>query len=154
MAAELLQFIIKHWILSSALLLTLILLFLEESKNKAGGFKLSLQDVTTLINHEQAVLIDLRDNAAFEKGHIVNALNFPQAEIMSKLDKLKKYQNRPVILIDNTGQHANSVVNQLRKQGFAKACALVGGLKTWTDSNLPLTKSQLPSTNSRKLTKQ
>lgn len=149
MAAQLLQFIIKHWMLSSALVLILILLFWEESKNKVGGFKLSLQDATNLINRERAVLIDLRDNAAFENGHIVNSMSFPQADIMNTVDKLKKYQDKPIILIE-TGQHANLIGNKLRKQGFTKVYCLAGGLQTWTTAGLPLIKSQLPSANQRK----
>lgn len=155
MPAELLQFLIKHWILSSTLLLVIILLLEEEFRNKAGGFRLSLSDATQLINKDRAILIDLRDSTAFENGHVVNALNFPQTEIMNKLDKLKKYQDKSLILIDDAGQQARAVGNILRKQGFKKVYSLAGGLKTWTQAGLPLTKTQLSTFDqSKQLRKQ
>lgn len=158
MVEQLIQFITRHWVLFSALLFILLLLFREESKNKAGGFKLSLQDTTSLINHKHAILIDLRDNAAFESGHIVNAMNFPQADILSKLERLKKYQNKPIILLDSAGQHANLIGGQLRKQGFMQVYCLAGGLQTWTVAGLPLIKSpkKAPSNinQQKQLTKQ
>jgi rhodanese-related sulfurtransferase len=140
MLQQLLQFIGHHWVLSSMLLLTLLLLFWEESKNKSGGSRLSLSDATNLINRQHAVLIDLREAPAFQSGHIVNALNFPQNDIMSRLEKLKKYQDKPLILVDSAGQQAALIGNRLRTQGFNKVYCLAGGLQSWTNAGLPLIK--------------
>lgn len=142
MVEEILHFMMRHWGLSLALLLTLILLFFEESKGRAGGFRLSLSDATSLLNHKHAVLIDLRDAITFSNGHIVNALNFPQADIMSSLDKLKKYQDKPIILVDTNGRQAAGIVHQLLKNGFSKPYCLVGGIQTWLNAGLPLIKKE------------
>lgn len=141
MLADIFPFILHHWILFLALLITVLLLVWEESKNKVGGLRLSLSDVTHLINHDHAVLIDLRDTAAFNQGHMINALHFPHTEIMQRLDKLKKYQNKPLILIHSTDKHAVLVAHQLQKQGFQKTYCLAGGLPTWLNAGLPLTKA-------------
>jgi rhodanese-related sulfurtransferase len=140
MLQQILQFITHHWMLFLALVLTLALIFWEESKNKVGGTRLSLLDVTNLINRQHAVLLDLRDEAAFQSGHIVNAQHFPHSMIMTQLDKLKKYQNKPIILIDKIDQQAVLVGNKLRAQGFNKVYCLAGGLQTWTNAGLPLVK--------------
>jgi len=140
MLEEILQFTAHHWVLCSALVLTLALLYWEETKNKVGGLRLSLSDATNLINHQHAILIDLRDATAFDSGHIVNALNFPQTDIMNSLEKLKKYQNKPIILVDNAGQQANAMANKLLNQGFSKTYCLAGGLRTWLSAGLPLAK--------------
>lgn len=141
MLEEILRFLIHHWALSLALILTLTLLFWEETRNKAGGLRISLSDATNLINRNHAVLIDLRDSDTFNSGHVLNALNFPQTDIMHQLEKLKKYRDKPIILLDNTGQHALLIANKLLKQGFNKTYCLAGGLKTWLNAGLPLTKS-------------
>ncbi len=143
MLIEITHFMVRHYGLSLLLIFTLVLLFLEESKNKTGGFRLSLSDATNLINHDHAILVDVRDIEAFGNGHIVNALNFPQAQIMNNLEKLKKYRSKPIILVDDNGRQATSVVNQLLKQGFSKTYYLVGGLQTWLNAGLPLTKLSL-----------
>jgi rhodanese-related sulfurtransferase len=140
MLEEILQFMARHWGLSLALVLTLVLLFLEETKNKAGGFRLSLSDTTNLINRDHAVLVDIRDTDPFRGGHIINALNFPHADILNSLEKLKKYKDKPIIVIDDNGRQAAFIANKLIKQGFSKTYCLVGGLQTWLNAGLPLTK--------------
>lgn len=140
MLEQLVHFIANHWLLSSALVIVLILLLLEEKKSKAGGNRLSPQDATTLINRERAVVIDLRDTAAYEGGHVVNALNFPESNILNNLAKLKKYLEKPVILMDAAGNHAGTTGYKLEKQGFKKIYCLAGGIHAWTKAGLPLTK--------------
>ncbi len=139
MSDQIIHFIINHWMLVVALVIVLILLGIEESKGRASGNRLSPQDATALLNREHAVLVDIRDATAFAAGHPVNALNLPHTDIMNNLVKLKKYQNRPIILIDQHGQQANATAFKLQKQGFAKVYSLAGGVPAWTGAGFTLT---------------
>lgn len=141
MLEQLLHFAINHWMLFSALIIVSILLLLEESKGKTGGNRLTAQDATTLINHERATVVDLRDSAAFLEGHVINALNLPLADILTNLAKLKKYQNKPLILMDAAGRQADGVRQKLGKHGFTKVYCLIGGIPTWLKAGLPLVKN-------------
>ena len=139
MLEQLFQFLLTHWMLSAALLLVIILLILDESKNSLGRGKISLQDATILVNHQQGIWIDLRDIDAFNQGHIIHAFHFSEAKIMDQLAKLKKYQNIPMILVDQSGtQGSQTIANKLREQGFKQVHILGGGMRTWIDSGLPL----------------
>ncbi len=137
MMPQIFEFIARHWLLVAAFAIIIILLIIEEIRNKQGGNRLSPQGAIQLINHERAVVIDLRSKEAFNSGHIVNALHIPQAELASNLDKIRKYQDKPVILLGDTGQPL-TLVTQLRKKGYTKVFTLAGGLQAWKTAGLPL----------------
>ncbi len=105
-----------------------------------GLKKLSPMDATQLINHEDAVVLDVRSDGEFKQGHIINAVNIPQKTLEEQLSKLEKYRDRPIITACRNGQIALGVGNRLRKQGFEKVYNLAGGLMAWEGANLPLVK--------------
>jgi len=135
------QFLLNHWMLSSALLMILILLFIEDAYSKTAGGKLSPQGLTQLVNSGQAVLVDIRDTESFTKGHLVGAINIPQPAVMQNVDKLKKSAtagNKSLVLIDHTGNQAPLVATKLRKHNLRIHC-LHGGIASWREAGLPLT---------------
>ncbi len=138
---KVLPFIANHWILVTAFVVALIWLIVLESRSKGlGGARLSPQEATRLINHEQAVVVDIRDSAAFNEGHIVNSLNIPAAEIDQHMNRLEAFKQRPVIVVCMSGQKSFSVVNTLKKQGFEKVSTLAGGISAWKNANMPVVK--------------
>lgn len=133
------QFVINHWMLWLALVVVLILLIYEETKGKLLGIKqLTAQDLTLMINRDQAVVIDTRDVAAFNQGHIIDSLSIPANELPSNLKKLDKYKEKTIVLVDNTGQ-SSAAMMQLKKHGY-NAVVLAGGLNAWRNQGLPVTK--------------
>jgi len=140
---QFLQFIINHWALSAAFIAILLLLLLVEIKSNMGGNRLSPADVTRMINRENAVVVDIRSSDQFSDGHIVNAINIPQADMVDNAaNKLKKYQNKPLVLVCNTGQNALLLTKQLTKAGFTRVYVLAGGLQNWRNAGLFLTKNK------------
>ncbi len=138
---QLTQFIIHHWLLCAALVLILILLFLMELQGKAGGNRLSPTEATQLVNRQNATIIDIRDPDIFASGYIGNAINIPQAELTDG-QKLKKYRNKPIILVDNNGQNSAVVAHKLKKEGLTDVYILAGGLTAWKSAGIPLSKSK------------
>ena len=105
-----------------------------------GVRKLSPGDATRLINHEDAVVIDVRSDGEFRQGHIVNALNIPESELANRLGKLNKYRGRPVITTCRTGQISVKAGGKLVAGGFEKVYSLNGGILAWEGASLPLTR--------------
>ena len=95
---------------------------------------------TQMINHDNAVIVDVRGENEFHEGHIVNAIHVPADYVQEHLRKLEKYRDNPIILIGGTGQSSNKAGAQLKQQGFKDVCCLGGGISAWRDANLPLTK--------------
>lgn len=102
-----------------------------------SGAALSPAQAVQMMNHQHAVLVDIRDAAAFQSGHIPQARNLPVAEFEKKLSSLPK--NKPVILVCEMGRSAVSAAVQLRKLGVAEVTILEGGLRAWSTAGLPVT---------------
>ncbi len=105
-----------------------------------GVRKLSPMDATRLINHEDAVIIDVRTDGEFRQGHIVNAVNIPESQLGDRLGKLGKYRGRPVITTCRAGQISVKAGSRLVADGFEQVYSLNGGILAWEGASLPLTK--------------
>ena len=78
---QLTQFVTNHWALWLALVAILILIFFNEFiAQKKRAKELSPAAAIDLINHNNAVVIDLRDPDAFRDGHIVDSIRISAEE--------------------------------------------------------------------------
>lgn len=135
------EFVINHVFLFSLLLAILTLLMWNLFGDMLSGIKLMLpEDVTRLINHDDAKVIDLRSQAEFEKGHILDAINISADQLAGELDKLKQYKDNGIIFCCATGSVAAKEARKLMNEGYEKVYSLKGGLLSWQNANLPLKK--------------
>ena len=105
-----------------------------------GVVRINPMDVTRLINSSDAVVVDVRADAEYRKGHIINAINVPQSQLQAQLTSLDKYKSRPIITVCRNGQESARAGAVLKQQGFDQVHTLSGGLMTWETANLPLAK--------------
>ena len=106
-----------------------------------GGTNVSAQQLVDMVNNSDAVVLDLRDQAEFEQGHIVDSLNIPFANLESRIDELTKYKDKPIVLACKMGQHAGSAGAMLRKAGYENVSRLRGGITEWRGQSMPVVKS-------------
>jgi len=137
---QLIQFVMKHWLMSAAFLALLILLFIEEARSKGLGSQLSVQKAIDLINHEQALVLDLRDKNVFKEGHIIGAMNIPKADLDQNINRITNFKQRPIIVVCPNGQQSVQIAQQLKKKGFEKAQALSRGMQGWKSESMPVKK--------------
>lgn len=138
---QLIEFTSNHLLLVLALVAILLMLIVSEAQQRLSRVKdVSPGEATRLLNHEQAVLIDMRADKDYREGHILNAVNVPESngEIPAALDK---HRERPVIVYCQRGQRSKALCNRLSKQGFASVYNLQGGVLAWQKAELPLTKN-------------
>lgn len=96
---------------------------------------------TTLMNKEDAVIVDTRSAEEYRKSHILNAINVTVADITAnKLALIEKYKNTPIIVMCDTGMSSTKAANQLVKADFTTVYTLSGGMVSWKDANLPTVK--------------
>ena len=130
-----------NWYLVLAFALILILLIINELKNKVSGVaSVSPQNLVNQINRDDAIVVDIRDKGGYISGHIINAIHIPKASFESSLAKLEKYKAKPVVISCSSGQQAPAVAGVLRKNGFDDVYFLRGGVAAWRQANLPLKK--------------
>jgi rhodanese-related sulfurtransferase len=137
---DILQFIQHQKLLVAALLVVLILLIiLEFIRQRRGGRGISPQLATKMINHRNAVVLDIRPNEAFVAGHIVGAVSLPLSELNTKLKKLDRFKSHPIIVTCPDGVQSNRAITMLQNQGF-QVSFLAGGIRAWREAELPLVK--------------
>jgi len=122
------------------LFVVLLALFVRNEMVR-GGATISAQEVVNLVNKEGAVVIDIRDKAEFEQGHIVDAINIPNANLDARVDELKKYHDKPLVVACKMGQHSGAAGTALRKAGFENVYRLRGGITEWRGQSLPVVKA-------------
>ena len=145
------EFFIENWLLFAALVAVLILLVFDPagmSNSSARG--VSPMELSRLVNHEQAILVDIRSNDEFAAGHIAKSRNIPLDDIEKQSKKLEKLKKRPMVLICQSGNRAGKAAAKLRKMEFDKLFQLSGGLVEWQKESLPLEKTKATKSNSGK----
>ena len=135
---QFIDFIINNPLLTGAFAALLGLLIFTEMRK--GGQSIGTQELTRLMNQDNAVVVDLRDKKEFGRGSITGSVNIPHASIKTRVGELEKYKTVPVVLVDAMGQHSGMAGKQLKEAGFENVVRLNGGISTWQSENLPLVK--------------
>ncbi len=136
---RLFEFVVNHYILVSLFVAFLLAIIVLESR-RGGGAKISAQGAVTLINKDEAVVLDIRDRKDFNEGRITGSVNIPLNSLKSRVNELNKHKDKQIIVVDKMGQHAAMAVKQLNAEGFSNVVRLNGGITDWKASNLPLVK--------------
>lgn len=135
------QFILNHWMLWSLLVLVLVFIYLNELlTQKKRGKELSAQAAVNLINHENAVVIDLRDAETFAKGHVIDAIRASAEDFNQQ--RMAKYKEKPIILVCAKGLQSAQLATKLKQEGFKQPMVLAGGMSAWLAADLPMVKGK------------
>jgi rhodanese-related sulfurtransferase len=137
------EFIANHLFLFSLLIAILGLLIWNIFGNSISGIRdIAPMEATRMMNHDKAVLLDLRSEGEFADGHILNAINTPVEKLSEQTNSLVKYKNRPIILSCKHGTDSVRAVRILKQKDFNQIYCLKGGLQSWRNANLPLVRNQ------------
>ncbi len=108
--------------------------------SRRGTKEVDTRAAIKLINHEDALVLDVRDDSDYAEGHLPNSTHIPTEKIEERWVELKKFTERPIVIIYESGirsQHASKV---LYKNGFKKVHNLMGGIDAWKRASLPIVK--------------
>jgi rhodanese-related sulfurtransferase len=139
---RLLPFVQSHSGLFVALGVILALLGLTTLRGRFQGFaSVGPAEATLLINHQDAVVLDVREPGELKEGVILGSVHIPAGQVRDSLARLEKYRDRPVIVGCRTGSRSQSASAVLAKAGFGKVYNLRGGVMAWQNAGLPLVRS-------------
>jgi len=136
------EFIANHLFLFSLLVAITSLLLWNIFSGALGASQIVSAEVTRLINHEDAKVLDIRSAEEFEKGHIINAINFDVKTLTEREKELEKYKDKTVVICCGQGQESIRIARSLKMKGFEKLYSLKGGISAWQNASLPLTKEK------------
>lgn len=132
---RIIEFITNNWELVA--IWTAFLAALLWDNNRRSGQGVSPTQATFMINKENALVLDIRDQKEFDSGHLSSAINIPYSKLASRLDELATHKERPIILVCKSGQTVGVAGKMLREKGF-NAMRLSGGMMEWSNQNLPV----------------
>jgi rhodanese-related sulfurtransferase len=97
----------------------------------------------------KVVLIDVREPAEYETGHLATAINIPRGVLEFQVDAHPAVANvtepalahrqRPVVVYCRTGGRAALAADSLQRIGFSNVRSIAGGIEAWIAAGLPVT---------------
>jgi rhodanese-related sulfurtransferase len=137
---DLTTFISNHLFLALAAAAVFVLAMLVELlRARRNVFNITPVRTTQLINRENAVVIDIRPVETYRQGHIIAAYSMPDQDSKQTLKKLEKFKNRPIIVAANAANESQKIAALLLKHGY-NAYSLAGGMRAWSEAQMPLIK--------------
>jgi len=134
---RLLEFSQHHYYLVGLAALLLIALAVDEALRRLRKYKELGPAQSVLLINKGAGVLDLRAQAEFSAGHIMNARNIPLAELDSRAGELEKFRGQPLLIYCKSGSDAATAAARLAKKGF-ELTVLKGGIAAWQQEQLPL----------------
>lgn len=86
-------------------------------------------------NDSKIVLIDVRDQADYQKGHITKSINIPIKELASKENLAKLPTDKTIVLIGYNGYEASQATRILSQMGY-DALTMYSGMRIWHSDRL------------------
>lgn len=99
-----------------ALFITVLIVLVIFITNISGTSKTS-NNVSTIIQDENIVLIDVRTEEEYKSGHIPRAINIPNTEIENVINYDK---DTPIAVYCRTGKRSKEAALTLEKMGYTK----------------------------------
>jgi rhodanese-related sulfurtransferase len=132
------RFICLIWV---ALLVALVF---NIFKSVTAKFKsVSVNELTQAVNKENGLVIDIRSQDDFVKGHITDSIHILPSDVKSgNLGSLENRKADPIIVVCRSGQAAQATAGDLVKAGFEQVSVLANGISAWNDANLPLVRGK------------
>ncbi len=135
------EFISQNFILFAALGVIIALILRMEIKRTLRGFKIvSPAEAVQLINKEDALVLDVREDNERLHGSIRGAKHLALNILKQRVEELKGYMEKPVIAYCKTGNRSIEACEILRKSNFSNVMSLKGGIEGWRTANLPVVK--------------
>jgi glyoxylase-like metal-dependent hydrolase (beta-lactamase superfamily II)/rhodanese-related sulfurtransferase len=89
-----------------------------------------------LVQHDNALVLDVREPAEYAEGHIPGAMSIPQAELAMRLDEIPK--ERDVLVACRSGSRSLASARFLKALGYARVVNLETGTTGWIEAGNPV----------------
>ena len=87
----------------------------------------------------EIVVVDVRPESQFQKGHVPSARNLPLASLQNSTQELAAIKGE-IAVICNCGRNALAAAKQLRESGIT-VIFVEGGYQKWSAAGYPLEKN-------------
>ncbi len=138
---QLITFTSNHTILVIAIIIVSFMLLNSIFGEKLRGYtSITPVESTKMINHDDALILDVREMNEYSQGHILNSVHIPLANLKTRMSEIEKHKDKKVIVACRSGHRSSHACANLKKNGFEQVFNLRGGVMAWGNANLPLIK--------------
>jgi rhodanese-related sulfurtransferase len=135
------QFVISNILPISIAVFSGIMLLWSLFGNRFRGVKeVNSVEALQLINHKNAIVLDVREPNEYDSGHVLNSKLMPLGKLKERMGELEKFKEQPIVVVCRSGNRSGTACFLLGRQGFNHAYNLAGGMQAWQKNNLPLEK--------------
>ena len=135
------EFAANNLMLVAALAVIATLIIKTEIGLKLSNIpQLNANEAVRLMNDDDVIVLDVRESREYSAGHIRDSIHMPISGLVKRLNELDKHKNKPILAVCRSGSRSNSACRTLSKQGFENVSNLSGGIMSWSNANLPVTK--------------
>ena len=94
-------------------------------------------DVPVSALPDDAVVLDIREQEEWDRGHAPTAVHIPMSELPARVDELAPFldQDEPLVVTCRSGGRVQRVMPWLAQQGYGVA-NMSGGLRAWRAAEL------------------
>lgn len=136
-----LQFVTSNFLPISMAVLSGVMLLWSMFGNRFRGVKeVNSAEALQLINHKNALVLDVREPNEYHAGHVLNSTSIPLGTLKARMGELEKYRDQAMVVVCRSGNRSGTACAILAKHGYTQAYNLAGGVQAWQRNNLPLEK--------------
>ncbi|WP_455537941.1 rhodanese-like domain-containing protein [Terrisporobacter sp.] len=96
-----------------------------------GYTTVSGSQLKEILNNSNVLILDVRNQNEYGRGHIPNAVNIPLDELPRKLSQINSYKNDEIVVYCAFGGRSLKAADILSKNGFKKIYNLSGGISSY-----------------------
>lgn len=136
------EFVQKNiiWVLA-AVVSGLMFILPSITKRFSKVREVGVTEAVQLINRQDAVILDVREQGEFRSGHIPNARSIPLGDLGARAKDLEKFKSKPVLAVCASGNRSANALKELQKAGIEQVYSLAGGMQAWQQASMPVEKS-------------
>ena len=86
----------------------------------------------------ELVLLDVRTQAEYDSGHILNAINISHEQILEDPELLAEYKDSQMVVFCRSGGRAGKVIQLLESIGFEDIIDIDGDMLAWSEAGYRL----------------
>lgn len=128
------------WLILIAVISGVMLLWSFVGNRLRGVKEVNCTGALQMINHKDAVVLDVREQSEYQSGHLLNSKQIPLLKLRERIGEMERYRDRPIVVVCRSGQRSATACAMLGREGFAQVYNLAGGVMAWQKANLPLEK--------------
>ncbi len=105
---------------------------------QASYREVSSQEAADLIKNEGPLILDVRTQNEYNRGHLHSSVLIPVQELQSRYKELDHHKDREILIYCATGNRSTVASKILIDNGFKHIVNMRGGIYDWSKKNYPV----------------